>query len=55
MVVAIDQFNKKAIERIDRLTNIALFANEHFKVLHDTRELFSNIYKYLIWSTPIFK
>ncbi len=40
MEAYIDQFNKKAIERIDRLTNVALFANEHFKALHDTRELF---------------
>lgn len=42
MVNDIEQFNKKAIKRIERLTNTALFANEHFKALHDTQELFSN-------------
>ena len=40
MTTEIEEFNGTAIERIVRLTNFALYANEHFKALHDTRNLY---------------
>lgn len=40
MTAEIEEFNQKAIERIKRLTDFALYANEHFKALKDTQNFY---------------